>query len=118
MKEVKTRTVSFRLTESSYKVLEDKIRQAYNLSSHYSARKKLGDFMRQSIFKSKVTDMGQLLDSMSLLRTEINRIGVNVNQIAKQANNNGYNDKLAEEFSCLLDEAKKALSSIVRSKNE
>jgi DNA-binding winged helix-turn-helix (wHTH) protein len=105
-RERKGKHVSFRITESDYAVLEQRASEVCNIT--------LGDYIRQAVMKSRVVDMKQLTANVSLLRLELNKIGVNVNQLARLANSAGYDDGIAVELGKLLDDAKRALADIVR----
>lgn len=102
------------MSEADYAILESKIRKAYGIPEHYVIQKRLGDYMRQAALRTKITDIKQLTDVLSLLRRELNHIGVNCNQLAHAANSQGYDSSIADDFNRLLDKTKKVLVHIVR----
>jgi hypothetical protein len=106
--------VQFRISKEEYQTLEQKIRKTYAIPPEHIIKYKLGDYMRQAALKGKITDIGQLTAAVASIRTELNKIGVNINQLAHRANSDGYNSSIASDFIELLDRAKKVLSNIVK----
>ncbi len=105
MSEIKNKTISFRLTPSEKEKLNELIEQ--------HKVKNISDFIRQIILTGKFKTTKQAQNYERLLY-EINKIGNNINQIAKLCNIEKQIDikaleelaKIEEELSILLEECK------------
>ena len=103
MSEIKNKTISFRLTPSEKEKLNELIEQ--------HKVKNISDFIRQVVLTGKFKTTKQAQNYERLLY-EINKIGNNINQIAKLCNINKNVDikvleqlaKIEEELSILLEE--------------
>ena len=76
---LRDKKVSFWLTENEQKQMKKMIYLTHHTQS---------DFIRRAIFGIKIYP--KMPENFYDLLKEINRIGINVNQIAKLANSNGY----------------------------
>lgn len=80
----KDRWLHVRLSEIDYEILYKHFQQ--------STRKKISDYIRDLIVQRKVTiksrnaSLDDFMDEMILLRTELNALGNNFNQIVKKVN--------------------------------
>ena len=103
MSEIKNKTISFRLTPTEKEKLD-------NLVKEYQV-KNVSDFIRQVVLTGKFKTTKQAQNYERLLY-EINKIGNNINQIAKHCNIEKQVDikvleqlaKIEEELSILLEE--------------
>ena len=103
MSEIKNKTISFRLTPTEKEKLNSLVKE-YQV-------KNISDFIRQVILTGKFKTT-QAQQNYERLLYEINKIGNNINQIAKLCNINKNVDikvleqlaKIEEELSILLEE--------------
>ena len=103
MSEIKNKTISFRLTPTEKEKLD-------NLVKEYQV-KNVSDFIRQVVLTGKFKTT-QAQQNYERLLYEVNKIGNNINQIAKHCNINKSVDikvleqlaKIEEELSILLEE--------------
>ena len=78
----RTKVVGTRLTESEFKIIETGWKNSTSL--------KMSDYLRKVIFNRPVVktyrnkSLDDFMHEMALLRTELNRIGVNYNQSVKR----------------------------------
>ena len=73
-----THRVEFRLDEESYKKLQAKAKESKNRS--------ISDFYRNSLLENNGLCSAAMKKQMRDLRWEINKIGTNINQVAKRVN--------------------------------
>ena len=105
----RTRIIGLRLTPEEFAKIEKKWQQ--------STCAKLSDYVRQRLFDKAIIktyrnlSMDEIMAEMSLLRTELNRIGNNINQIARKANE--INSIYAED----VEKLKKENAEICRTLN-
>ena len=105
MSEIKNKTISFRLTPTEKEKLD-------NLVKEHKV-KNISDFIRQVVLTGKFKTT-QAQQNYERLLYEINKIGNNINQIAKLCNIEKQIDikaleelaKIEEELSILLEECK------------
>jgi hypothetical protein len=69
---------------------------------------KFTDHIRQLLTTGKAVSSDRLAE----VRREINKIGVNINQIAHRANEHGYDDSIYIDALGILDELKRKLTEI------
>ncbi|MBN9294279.1 MAG: plasmid mobilization relaxosome protein MobC [Flavobacteriia bacterium] len=78
----RTRVVGARITEDEFKIIENRWKKTTCI--------KISDYLRKVIFNKPVVtayrnkSMDDLMTELSLLRQELNRIGVNYNQSVKK----------------------------------
>jgi hypothetical protein len=106
--------ITFRVSESDWKLLEQKIRVAYGIPEQFLVKRRLGDYMRQLVKKGYAVDIATLANNLSALRLELNKIGCNINQCTKNAWTYGYDTSIHNELLDEIDNAKRALSKIMR----
>ena len=89
----RNRKIIFRLTNKEFKTIEERM-QIYGI-------KKISNYLRIMIFPKEYKNKIRLSKEDKLL-FEINKIGVNINQIAKRINANNLTELRTEELKYLI----------------
>jgi len=96
-KEKLSERITLRFTKDEMKGFNDRVKITYNLS-------KVTDLLRNIILKRKIIvytknkDLEDLVSEIAKLRSEMNAIGVNFNQIAKRVNTYDDHFIIKKEF--------------------
>jgi hypothetical protein len=116
---VLTKHVSFRVTEADWKQFEQLRKQTDCRTIGEVVRRILS--RREIIYFHKDATMDAPMETLSAIREELRRIGVNINQVARYFNScksdtekNNYGMKIAEMFASLAPQIKILMALIAQ----